>query len=93
MKTTKSVMQGRQNLRRKSVHVEQGPRWVQIVALVQQAFSKVDFDGSGLVSEEEIAAAYNPSQHPDVLAGKRSKQEIMNEFMATFVIIFHRLRC
>ena len=53
-------------------------------ALVQQAFSKIDFDGSGLVSRDEIDAVYDPSNHPDVLAGKRTSKEILTEFMATF---------
>eukprot|EP00605_Chrysophyceae_sp_TOSAG23-4_P000792 GSChrysophyteH1.ASY1.ANO1.881.1 assembled CDS len=52
--------------------------------LVQRAFSKIDIDGSGTVDDIEIAKIYDASKHPDVIAGKRSPTEILQEFLATF---------
>ena len=42
-----------------------------------KAFSKIDFDGSGLVSRDEIDAVYDPSNHPDVLLGNERVREIL----------------
>jgi Ca2+-binding EF-hand superfamily protein len=48
-------------------------------ALVLQAFTVIDKDGSGVVDAEEIASMYDASAHPDVIAGKKTPKQVMNE--------------
>lgn len=52
--------------------------------LVDQAFKKLDTDGSGAVEMDEIKKLYNCKKHPDVLAGKKTEDEVYTEFMETF---------
>jgi calcyphosin len=52
--------------------------------LVNQAFNVLDKDGSGTVEPDDIIGTYDASKHPDVLAGKRSADEILREFLDTF---------
>jgi len=40
------------------------------LTLVKLAFQRLDTDGSGLVSPEEIANRFDASKHPEVLAGR-----------------------
>ena len=50
-------------------------------ALVERAFQSLDKDGSGAVTVDEMMAVYDASKHPDVVAGKRTKKEVVQEFM------------
>jgi len=52
--------------------------------LVDQAFKKLDTDGSGIVDISEIAALYSAKKHPDVIKGKKTEREVHQEFMSTF---------
>ena len=52
--------------------------------LVDQAFKKLDTDGSGVVDMDEIKKLYNCKKHPDVLSGKKTEDEVYAEFMETF---------
>lgn len=52
--------------------------------LVDQAFSKLDTDKSGVVEMSEIEALYNAKKHPDVIKGKKTEREVFQEFMTTF---------
>ena len=52
--------------------------------LVDQAFSKLDHDKSGVVDMNEIKSLYNAKKHPDVIKGKKTEEEILTEFMETF---------
>ena len=54
--------------------------------LVDQAFSKLDHDKSGVVDMNEIKSLYNAKQHPDVKKGKKTEDEVLTEFMETFQI-------
>ncbi len=54
------------------------------LALVKKAFNKLDRDGSGVVDINDIRGVYNASKHPDVLSGKRSEDQVLNEFLETF---------
>ena len=51
---------------------------------MRQAFAKLDLDGSGIVDIDEIKQIYNASKHPDVLAGKKTQEEILGDFLETF---------
>ena len=52
--------------------------------LVQQAFQKLDKTGNGVVDIEDIRGVYNARQHPDVVAGKKTEDEILCDFLDTF---------
>ena len=52
--------------------------------LVQQAFNNLDENKKGKISFEEIQNKYNAKLHPDVLSGKKSEKDQLNEFMNTF---------
>ena len=54
--------------------------------LVMMAFSKLDKDGSGQVTYDDIKDVYDASKHPDVLARKRSEQSVLLEFLSHFEI-------
>lgn len=52
--------------------------------LVKQAFTKLDSDGSGIVEIDEVKQIYNASRHPDVIAGKKTEDEVLGDFLETF---------
>lgn len=52
------------------------------IALVKMAYKKLDKDGSGLVELNDIAVAYDVTQHPKYKTGEMSKNDILSEFMA-----------
>ena len=49
--------------------------------LVLQAFKLLDTDGSGSATLDEIAAKYDTSKHPGVVAGKITRTEALTEFL------------
>lgn len=51
-------------------------------ALILMAFDRLDKDGSGVVTIEDVRSAYDTSKHPDVLSGKKTPDEALREFMA-----------
>ena len=44
----------------------------------------IDKDGSGILDIDDIKDSYNASKHPDVIAGKRTEDDILVEFLQTF---------
>ncbi|KAJ1431816.1 hypothetical protein B484DRAFT_448188 [Ochromonadaceae sp. CCMP2298] len=52
--------------------------------LVLMAFEILDSDSSGVVEINDISAKYCADKHPDVISGKRSKEDILVEFLSTF---------
>ena len=52
--------------------------------LVNLVFNKLDINGNGQISFEEIQQQYDASNHPEVLSGKKTEDEILKEFMDTF---------
>ena len=54
--------------------------------LVRLAFSRIDRDGNGVIEPEELVDAYDTSRHPDVLAGRKSSEDVLREFMETFEV-------
>jgi calcyphosin len=52
--------------------------------LALRAFSIMDRDGSGCLGISDIKGVYNASHHPDVVAGKRTEDEVLFEFLDTF---------
>lgn len=53
-------------------------------ALVQKVFKMLDKDNSGVLDFEDIKGIYNASRHPDVLARKRTEEDVLTEFLDTF---------
>lgn len=52
--------------------------------LVAQAFAKLDRDGSGVVTTEDLVGVYNARLHPEVRAGKKTENQVFQEFLTTF---------
>ena len=52
--------------------------------LVLRAFKLIDTDGSGVATVQEIGELYDATQHPDVLAGKSSVEDVLKEFMESW---------
>ena len=46
------------------------------------AFDVLDKDGSGVVTIEDVAAAYDTSKHPEVMEGAKTSEEVLKEFMS-----------
>jgi len=53
-------------------------------ALVDQAFAIIDKDGNGLLELSDIMSSYDASKHPDVISGKKTKNEVYREFLDNF---------
>lgn len=54
------------------------------LALVRQAFNKIDIDGSGYLEVNDIKDSYRADKHPDVIEGKRTEEAVLIEFLETF---------
>jgi Ca2+-binding EF-hand superfamily protein len=52
--------------------------------VVAKAFAKLDKDGNGWIDISDIRGVYNAKKHPDVLQGKKTEDDILKEFLATF---------
>ena len=52
--------------------------------LVNQAFDKLDIDGSGELDYNDICDTYNASKHPAVLEGRKTEKQVLEEFLSTF---------
>ena len=44
----------------------------------------MDTDGNGVLNYLDIQGRYDGSRHPDVLEGKKTEQEVLNEWLETF---------
>lgn len=52
--------------------------------IVQEAFEKLDKEKTGKVPYDVIRDSYNPDKHPEVLNGKRTKEEVLARFIELF---------
>ena len=52
--------------------------------IVLKAFDKLDLDKSGKIELSEIKSLYNVKNHKDVLSGKKTEEDLYNEFIETF---------
>ena len=57
-------------------------------ALVEQAFNKIDADSSGELTIHDLRGVYNASQHPEVKAGKKTEDAVLQEFLKTFETMY-----
>lgn len=53
-------------------------------SIAMKAFKIMDKDGSGKLDINDIRGTYNAKKHPDVIAGKKTEDEILGEFLDTF---------
>lgn len=52
--------------------------------LVKMAFKVLDSDGSGVIDINDIKGVYNAKFHPDVIAEKRTEEEVLLDFLQSF---------
>jgi len=48
------------------------------------AFDVLDVDSSGSIDLNDIRGSFNAKSHPDFLAGSRSEDEILQDFLGSF---------
>lgn len=52
--------------------------------MVKKAFEQMDKDGSGKVSIQDITQIYDVSRNRDFIEGKKSREEILSDFLSGF---------
>jgi len=52
--------------------------------MVMKAFVMMDKDGSGAIALNDIAGIYDVSMNPDFLEGRKTREEILTDFLANF---------
>ncbi|GBN36431.1 Calcyphosin-like protein [Araneus ventricosus] len=52
--------------------------------VIEKAFSKMDKTGDGSVTLDDLKGVYSGKEHPDVVAGKKSEDEVLLEFLSSF---------
>lgn len=52
--------------------------------MVMKAFSMLDKDGSGVIQVKEIAGIYDVSMNPEFLEGRKTREEILTDFLSNF---------
>ena len=52
--------------------------------MVGKAFNMLDRDGSGQIHVKEIAGIYDVSMNPEFLEGRKTRDEILTDFLSNF---------
>jgi Ca2+-binding EF-hand superfamily protein len=52
--------------------------------MVQRCFAVMDRDGSGVLNSADLKGIYCAKEHPDVIAGKKSEDQVLREFLNNF---------
>ena len=52
--------------------------------MVDRAFALLDKDGSGVINGGDIAHLYDVSHHKEFKEGKKTKEEVIDEFLNSF---------
>ena len=52
--------------------------------MAMQAFAVLDKDGSQIIEPDDILDAFDASKHPDVIAGKKTPNDVFREFLGEF---------
>ena len=66
------------------INAIRGPMNQKRVAVVKEAFKKLDIDKSGQVEIAEIKSQFNAKNDRDVKSGKKTEEEVYTEFTETF---------
>lgn len=53
-------------------------------AITMRAFKIMDKSGNGTIDITDIRGVYNAKKHPEVIAGKKTEDQILFEFLDTF---------
>ena len=54
------------------------------MAVIDAAFAKFDQDGSGTVTSADLRVVYDTSDHPKVISGEMTDEEVFVQFLASF---------
>jgi Ca2+-binding EF-hand superfamily protein len=73
------------------IRAVRGPMNMNRKKVVAQAFKKLDADGNGWIDINDIRGVYKANKHPDVISGKKTEDQILNEFLSTFELA-HSMR-
>jgi hypothetical protein len=52
--------------------------------LIEIVFNKLDKDGSGIITTDDICETYDTSRHPDVISGRRTPHAVLADFLNNF---------
>jgi len=52
--------------------------------MVKRAFNVLDRDGSEVINSKDLKGVYTAKEHPDVIAGKKTEEQVLNEFLNQF---------
>lgn len=61
-----------------------GPMNMARKKIVAQAYKKLDKDGNGWIDIDDVRGVYTCNKHPDVISGKKTEDQILQEFLETF---------
>ena len=61
-----------------------GPMNMARKKIVAQAFKKLDKDGNGWIDINDVRGVYKADKHPDVKSGKKTEDQVLQEFLETF---------
>ena len=68
-----------------------GPLSANRKSYIAKAFNIMDKDGNGFLDINDIRGVYSASFHPDVKSGRKTEQQVLQEFLETFEIA-HNIR-
>lgn len=61
--------------------------------LVRKVYRSLDKDGNGRLEIDDIRDVFNAKKHPDVIARKKTEEEVLTEFLDTFEQHFSQIVC
>lgn len=54
--------------------------------IIKQAYDKLDKDKNGTLDYSDLKGVYNAKGHPDVKSGKKTEEEVVQDFLETFEV-------
>ncbi|RHY79027.1 hypothetical protein DYB31_002285 [Aphanomyces astaci] len=66
-----------------------GPMNSRRLGFVREAFARIDKNGNGVLEPSDIVEAYDASKHPEVIAGRKTPDQVFREFLDTFDVDGH----
>lgn len=54
------------------------------IAVLEKVYSRLDFTDSGKIKLSSIMKRFSVEKHPDFISGKKSKEELIKEFLSNF---------